>query len=72
MYEDITKVPDASGSKIAECKQSHEQRVAILTEEIRRLEYSDNLERRRTGCSRSQQFRTVRESESEIRIRFER
>jgi demethoxyubiquinone hydroxylase (CLK1/Coq7/Cat5 family) len=25
------------GSKIAECKQSHEQRVAILTEEIRRL-----------------------------------
>jgi demethoxyubiquinone hydroxylase (CLK1/Coq7/Cat5 family) len=24
-------------SKIAECKQSHEQRVAILTEEIRRL-----------------------------------
>ena len=27
----------AYGSKIAECKQSHEQRVAILTEEIRRL-----------------------------------
>jgi demethoxyubiquinone hydroxylase (CLK1/Coq7/Cat5 family) len=25
------------GSKIAECKQSHEQRVAILTEEIRKL-----------------------------------
>jgi demethoxyubiquinone hydroxylase (CLK1/Coq7/Cat5 family) len=25
------------GSQIAECKQSHEQRVAILTEEIRRL-----------------------------------
>lgn len=25
------------GSKIQECKQSHEQRVAILTEEIRRL-----------------------------------
>ena len=25
------------GSKIAQCKQSHEQRVAILTEEIRRL-----------------------------------
>jgi demethoxyubiquinone hydroxylase (CLK1/Coq7/Cat5 family) len=25
------------GSRIAECKQSHEQRVAILTEEIRRL-----------------------------------
>ena len=25
------------GSKLAECKQSHEQRVAILTEEIRRL-----------------------------------
>ena len=25
------------GSKFAECKQSHEQRVAILTEEIRKL-----------------------------------
>ena len=25
------------GTKIAECKQSHEQRVAILTQEIRRL-----------------------------------
>jgi demethoxyubiquinone hydroxylase (CLK1/Coq7/Cat5 family) len=25
------------GSRIAECKRSHEQRVAILTEEIRRL-----------------------------------
>ena len=25
------------GAKIAECKQSHEQRVAILTEEIRKL-----------------------------------
>lgn len=25
------------GSKIAECKQSHEQRIAILTAEIRRL-----------------------------------
>lgn len=27
----------AHGAKLAECKQSHEQRVAILTEEIRKL-----------------------------------
>ena len=29
--------PSTYGSKIAECKQSHEQRVAILTDEIRKL-----------------------------------
>jgi len=38
-YRQASKALQASpyGSKIAEGKQSHEQRVAILTEEIRRL-----------------------------------